>query len=795
MRRLAGLAIDGWRDLAARDWSHDDPDQRIDPKLLDGSLGSVAVRQMDGRWIGGPQGLEAPHGRGPGWGQVGASERRIPLAPEFAHLLQGREFQWPLAVGAAVEALAFGAMDVIVAVPDRPELDETAQGRLLAAFSKGHRRCRLLWRPVALFLEALHTGAIPASAVGSQFRIVVHAADGLEVQILRLRADPDNPSHLAPERGGWGRVTHPSLGLERLCKELEAAVRAQSPELRRSGTERSRLPLALLCGRAAPEDPEILRLANGNWLKITAPAVDPEVILDAGTDPDTSDTVAMTLFATPLEGAFAKRFETEIRLVWPSAAPLPWDALAYGALRAGRLIERGFPHYFDRLERVALAVMGGSDPRFEDLIPPHATVPANREYVSPPLGGFWWASQKHEIDFYVLKGGQEVRHWKVSRDSGPNKAAPVELRLRQTPGQSWAKLTISSPEWEPLRRSPVQLDWEALTPLDKSREEVLEELRLPPPPVPERVVEPPHPWFWQSGQWYDEGLSDLLLDKGATLSAVVRHLSRVQRLPDGKLRVRPIGTDGDLPPGLSAAVADRLAALLDGAARRVVSAGPASPLRDNDATRCVSWAFTRCPELAKDALVEALEAAAEGLGHPLLSPRFGRRVVLQACGRALDGVERLSRALHALARMPINTDVVAALQLILTRRAEAPQALDDALVARLFEALVAELAASVGARAFKQRFTNTLSALFGLFRWRAVQPWALIATREPVAAGARVTVAHALDQIGGQGMAIRQGQQKVDRLRALLDFLDGRGDPKILIVLETDTEDGEDVGD
>jgi hypothetical protein len=128
----------------------------------------------------------------------------------------------------------------------------------------------------------------------------------------------------------------------------------------------------------------------------------------------------------------------------------------------------------------------------------------------------------------------------------------------------------------------------------------------------------------------------------------------------------------------------------------------------------------------------------------------------------------------------------APIDIILTRRAEAPQALDDMLVARLFDALVAELVLRVRARDFKQRFTNTLSALFGLFRWRVVRPWSLLVARDTVAAEARATVEHALEQLERLGLAVRQGEQKAERLRALLDFLDGRGDPDILVLLEAD---------
>lgn len=81
-------------------------------------------------------------------------------------------------------------------------------------------------------------------------------------------------------------------------------------------------------------------------------------------------------------------------------------------------------------------------------------------------------------------------------NEAPKHDVGVELRIRQTPGQSWAKLSLTSPEWEPLQRSPIFLDWTTLNPIDASPEEILEKLRTPPPTIPIRIVEPPSIEFW-----------------------------------------------------------------------------------------------------------------------------------------------------------------------------------------------------------------------------------------------------------------------------------------------------------
>jgi hypothetical protein len=68
----------------------------------------------------------------------------------------------------------------------------------------------------------------------------------------------------------------------------------------------------------------------------------------------------------------------------------------------------------------------------------------------------------------------EVRYWNVHLEEPPKRDVTVELRLRQTPGQSWAKLSLTSPEWEPLQRCPIFLDWTKLGPINESPAEIIE---------------------------------------------------------------------------------------------------------------------------------------------------------------------------------------------------------------------------------------------------------------------------------------------------------------------------------
>ena len=377
----------------------------------------------------------------------------------------------------------------------------------------------------------------------------------------------------------------------------------------------------------------------------------------------TSETISSTFLLTPLAARFASALSKRLEAFFPNVTILDWDAAARGSLRAGRLIEKGLPHYFDRLTPISLAVMKRDEPQFDDLIGSKATLPANREYVSPPYRDLKWIAGKHDIEFYVLKGDDEIRFWSVHLSEAPKRDVGVELRIRQTPGQSWAKLSLTSPEWEPLQRSPIFLDWTTLDPIDASPEEILEKLRTPPPTIPIRIVEAPSIEFW-TGSDRLKGMNSVLAQMHRTgrydPSVIATLLSRTQRDPLTQALARPVGTDGVLPDELSEEVREYLAAALEQCSKQVADASRRR-LIDNGPVRCLTWIFTLCPTNIQDLIIEALEADLNQREHPLLAPRAARKVLIQGVGRAVTGVPRLRRALHSLVSRPANADTMNAL--------------------------------------------------------------------------------------------------------------------------------------
>jgi hypothetical protein len=793
MRRISGLDINGWRDGAARDWEPDEPDVSIEKiRVIDGGIGSVAVQQSSGEWTGGPQALLAPHGRGAGWGALGSPDRRIPIAAVLDEHSAADPERFRVSYAAAVNALARGADDVILGVPDVDDFDEAVRARLLSTFHRDRRSFRLLWRPVAAFLSALEIGAIPKDAVGKLFCFLIHSGSSIDLQTLRLRRDSEHPDHVAPERDGYGRRVLPSIGLRPLKERAHAAVLGANPLLVKRSCEESTLGLRLICGEASAGDTEIVRLHNGNWIEVSAPSVadsDLFTSTDFGADIDVASysNVAATFLLTPLSEPYSSALSGRLSALFPQLNMLEWSALARGGLRAGRLIERGLPHYFDRLTPISLAVMRRDEPVFDDLVGSEATLPANKEYVSPPYRDLKWLSEKQEVEFYVLKGGDEVRFWSVHLEEGPKHDVPVELRIRQTPGQSWAKLSLTSPEWEPLQRSPIFLDWANLDPIEAAPGEILEKLRMPPPTIPCRIVEPPFLEFWTGGDrvvGINSVLANMALRDRFVPGELAKLLSRSLRDPKTHARVRPVGTDGILPAGLSDQERE---AFLDALKRceTEIATAPSRRLQSNDALRCLTWAFTLCPPSVQDGIVAALEADLRSGSHPLLIPRASRKVLTQGAGRAVTGVPRLRRVLRVLTSRSANNDTLTALAMILSRREEAPRALTSTLVAKIVDVISDELAYLIRAQSFQVRFKNTLSAIAGLFRYREVEAFSLLAVRDPEARKLR----SGLDEV--DALLLERNRQKVrlyDEKKALVasirDYLNGAGDPNILARIE-----------
>lgn len=797
-RLIVGLDLNGRLDFAARDRDEDGTGEagRDIVVVAGGSFGSVVTAfevpgQTKGHLVAGPQAALAPHGRGSGWGKIGSTDRRRSLAGALDSF--GRRPDAAADIRAAVDALARGADQVVMAVPDLACFAEDSQGALIAAAKGRKRPVHLLWRSVAVFLDLLQSGRIGADQLEQSFRILIHSGTGIEEQVLTLRADRDHPRHRAPRRDGPGRLLAEATGLDALNALAQQVVHDENNTVEWERCEPSRLGSGLLMGTAAAGDVEVLRASNDTWLTIAAPELPACALgLAAVRVPASSSRVAATFLVTPLAPHLAEVLREAIQAGGDPVTLVGPETVARGCLQAGRLMERGLPHYFDRLEPVAIAVMRGQEPQFEHLIGHDAIVPANREYVSEEMSGFEWGRGKTDSEFYILKGQAEIRHWEISKAQGPTRNVPVALRIRQTPGQSWARLTISSADWEPLARSPVALDWEALTPSPLTPQEVLDKLRSPPPTIPDRIVEHPHVDIWMGSDWTGRGLASqyaLQHSDGSSISASdwAAQLSAARRLPTPpRTRYWMVGTDGDLPEGLPDEVWAGFMEAIGQMEHEICAVTLRRPPSDNELLRALTWCFARCAAPVQDLILDALESHAAGQRHPLTEPSHSVRVLRQGAGRTITGEARLARLFRYLAASELNTDTINALAMALTRREEAPRALTRDQVDRFLNGLGVELLAQIKSSSFQIRFRNTLSAIAGLFRWRLQEPYALLASQDRVAERLRQTLLRAKDMLERERKPIPLKKQKIEQISAIVEYLDGGGDPDILRKIEED---------
>lgn len=726
MKRWLGLDLNGWHDFAARDWDPEEPDVLAQStKMLDGGLESLSVQQQSGTWVGGPQAQLAPHGRGAGWGLLGATDRRRRVLSLWDDLAAGRQDDTAAAWFAAADALSKSSQALMLTVPDEPGFDEAVQARTLQAL-KGRKRPRsfLLWRSVALFLEALEPGIIDRSKERQHVRLMIHSSDGIEIQTLILRQVAEFPGHYAPERDGYGTVLFPELGLKTLEEHVTNAMIDANPELGAGRSERSRIPLRLLCGDATVGETEVLRRNNGTWMEVFAPPLPMDIIRPV----QLSDPIApadKTILVSPLAPALLDRLQSRLAPLFPDLVQMPWETIAKGALRAGRIYERGLPHYLDHLTPIHLAVLDGEKPRFRNLMPEDATVPANREYVSEPITGLRWGRGKTKIEFFVLKGEAEVRHWTVPVPVAPPRDVSVELTLRQTPGQSWARLSLSSPDWDELR--PVELEWDQLEHDDRTPKEILDTLERPDPIVPDRIVEPAH-----LEAWLDDGdiagLASVLSRGGQPSGPYLKELAyairRSRWLPDLGRSFRSISTDGEAPVDLSDGLAELLDRVLEevGAEIAAVSKGKRSTFGENSALIFATWSFVRCPLNVQEALVTTLENETLGRPTPLLAAKAAKTVVIAGAGRCIGDPALIERLLRALAARTWNNAVLTALAAVLSRRQYAPQALTATLVDHLADKLNDSLRQRLNDQNYRVLFKNALLATTGLLRYREVNP-------------------------------------------------------------------------
>ena len=800
MQRAVGLDLNGWHDFAARDWTDEDSDAAAGPlTTIDGGFGGIIVSHA-GAQIGGPQAILSPIGRGNGWGEVGARDKRRDLRAVWPALLAGKANASAVRdLRIAADALAVRADALALCIPDRPDMAEAGQQAVLDTLA-GPRRpsATLIWRSVALALAALDGGLLPQTRDGLRVLCVIHAADGLEMQGFVLRTLAEHPGWLAPERARTGEVTCREVGLSRLLALAEVAVATANPRLAERPAETARLALALLLDEAEPAEPEVIRRDTGTWMLATPP---PAFRLDWAALPAAPvlSPADVVLLQSPLATRHLDGLAAWLGPAGGTLHVMAPEAPALSALHARRRNARGIPHYLDRLDQVSLAVLRQSGPVFEDLIPRDATVPGNREYVSAPITSMVWPAGMTTAQFFVRKGDQsgpyEIRTWTTPEIMAPETNQRLEIRLRQKPAQGWANLLITAPEWEELRRVPIRLEWSALRVDPRTAQEVLDALRGPPPVVPAPVHYRAHIGLWD-GALHRRHLSDVLerLERGqpVRLRSLAGALGKSYSLPasdgQGIAKVYPVGSDGGLPAELDAETGrlfDAVIAAVAGTLVRRLQRGEESA--NNDSLRCLTWCFARCPATIVEELVIAVRAFERDreYAHPWLLPQGATVVAFQGLGRTANEPAVLEEMIPLLVNGRPLAYRAGALAAMLSRPPKTPAVLTRLDVPALATRLADLFDGFYQDRDYGVRLKYMLIAVAGLLRVRSLDPWALVADYSPVAD----RLARRLDAIAAwlaaHPAAAAGAAGKRESARETAKLLRGKGGrPDILTFLE-----------
>ena len=758
-RRLAGYDLNGWRDHCARSWRArhgEETVEDIEEVLFGGFVSQIVQTGQSGRhpFVGGLQAGLAQHGKGDGWGEVGQQGRFA-----LRTLLDDPDCD-TLAFSAAFRSLAPDPILAVMAIPDCAETTESHQETWLEAMRRsGVRQPYLVWRPVLAVLGSLERHSFSdRDRVG----VVTQHGAGLTTQTLTLR----DIGKLTPERRRSGVLheAHGSLNT-RLGRAL-AHLRQTETHGEREPLETAAMPGHVALGEAT--GPEPFRRKNGSW-GILAPfdqKLPPEPVLFETIAAQVSE-CDVVLFDARFGPALAMQLETELtEALGRPVTRVPCETVALGALEAARRLSGGEPAFFDFLPQVSTLVQGAEGALTHNLVPEDEVLPAGKLYVSRTPARFHLLPGQDQISVYLRKETEPApRLARLEGIAKPDKATEVQLTLEQQPVAGRARLTLTSAALP----TPHVIDFEAAETQGETWEEIIARHERPRPTIPDRLVLQCGMQVWD-GFANRHGLSELLKREAARASPDWGALAT-------QLSARPeqryaISSDGSVPQVLPLDDEAALDQMIDRAKDEVLSRLATRRYRDNHTLRFLTWTFRRCPQ----EVIPHILAALDGPGHPFRG-RGRLTLLLQGLGRTLRQPNDMRRAMDYLLALPSaawKKDQTACMAFLISRTDDALPLLERPDVEYLAEIVRAGLERECG-RHYTSTFIYLPILLVGLLRWRMVEPWALVAGRDPAAD----RMAEPLDAII-RDVTRRTGRDPrlvryVDLLKASREALSGRG--------------------
>ena len=509
MRSLIGVDLNGVNDRLGR-LEEDGKEECINLGVRSSMIRLIGQKE---RWLAGMQNEFAPHGRGPGWGRIGSSDNRVEVL-KMLELIRDSEPDERIrhAVTSSLPGLVGDSELAVFAVPDIPAYGEHFRDRYLRLLNLVvGLRPLLLWRPVAALLGHIANAPQQFRAsmprdTGSQIAILSLMADGIHLSLLSLEED-DGGSLLVPQRKKSGQWVCASFRGDILVEDARSRL-AQQSFLSVEDIESSAISPWLFAVGEKPQ-PELVRLtSNRGWMKL--PNLDFRPPSPNKMDlPDDFLNTLCEAQALIIEGPFAgnKVWCEDVKAALTGRVPLPEvietldiSTVALGCLEAARRHRCGQPIYFDFLPQLEINAMVGNAPQFVDLIERGARCRGGEPFVADAAGVYVIDEGATRLTFWLFKEDFErARKADVELPIEADRRRDLSVSVKQTPGQGFAEVQISSPDFAALRRSPIILDWASMEEVDRSRDNILRELEDQSQTGrrwPDTDVKPGHPLLW-----------------------------------------------------------------------------------------------------------------------------------------------------------------------------------------------------------------------------------------------------------------------------------------------------------
>jgi hypothetical protein len=379
----------------------------------------------------------------------------------------------------------------------------------------------------------------------------------------------------------------------------------------------------------------------------------------------------------------------------------------------------------------------------------------------------------------------------------PARSERLELRLRQTPAQGWARLLLSAVSWDALRDAPIELDWSALEIETRSEAEIIEQHRRPRPTVPERFEMPSEIGLWD-GSLVQPGLSYLLEKYCPTDPITLKKLALAVRTPSrgpfGDRFATPryaISSNGTLPDGLNQRIRERFQNVVQDVSAQCLKTmvRGAPPLGSNDALLFLTWVFSACPSEIQNELIQALKCENKKIIHPFLVPGMAWKVVRYGVGRAVGFTEAFSPLLIDLLNLLPAISAIPALSIILSRSTAAPKVLADH--SEFLDEFATNIAKTFDAITHSGKFTVTYTELLkivtGLLRVRECRPWALMTEHSAGALNLSMSIQSAVAEMKTTSSGGGRHHKKIQLSEKVIQLLETDGGvPNLLALIEAE---------